>query len=199
MPGELGTLVLAAGGSTRFGSPKQLFEFEGRPLVCRAVQSALDAGPGPVIVVLGAHANECAAALCRAAAPGCSLDPRVMCVLNATWERGLGASIRTGMGVLAAHPIDAALLTLCDQPRATAASLARLRAAWSNSPDSLIAARYAGAPGVPAIFPRRAFADLAQLPDDSGAKPLLHHYVNSLLSIDMPEAAFDIDAPADLV
>ncbi|MDQ6718810.1 MAG: NTP transferase domain-containing protein, partial [Gemmatimonadota bacterium] len=51
---------MAAGGSTRFGSPKQLAEKDGETLVHRAAMAAKSAGADPVFVVLGAAADEIA-------------------------------------------------------------------------------------------------------------------------------------------
>jgi CTP:molybdopterin cytidylyltransferase MocA len=52
---RFGAVILAAGASSRMGSPKQLLLLDGQPLVVRAATAALDAGAWPVVVVLGAH------------------------------------------------------------------------------------------------------------------------------------------------
>jgi len=60
---RVAAVVLAAGASTRLGTPKQLVEYAGEPLVRRAAGAALGSGARPVIVVLGADADRVARAL----------------------------------------------------------------------------------------------------------------------------------------
>jgi len=52
---SIATIVLAAGGSTRLGEPKQLLTQDGTTLIRQIAQTALALKTGPVIVVLGAH------------------------------------------------------------------------------------------------------------------------------------------------
>ena len=56
-------LLLAAGGSTRMGRPKQLLEYGGQPLLRHSVEQALGSRCRPVVVVLGADAETCRAAI----------------------------------------------------------------------------------------------------------------------------------------
>ena len=179
-------ILLAAGGSTRLGSPKQLLEYGGRTLLRRAAEPALDTACRPVVVVLGAGAQRLRSELA-------GLDVRI--VENPAWERGMGGSVRMGMAALdGTAEIDAVLLTLCDQPLIGSAALRRLIDAWRDGrPRSLAAADYRGTVGVPAVFGREHFAELAALPDAVGARPVLQRHAGSVIAVPMPEAAFDID------
>ena len=82
-------LVLAAGGARRFGSPKQLAELEGIPLLQHAVDAML-AVPAldRVVVMLGAAADEVGAAVRFASA-----EP----IVCRGWEEGMAASLRCGV------------------------------------------------------------------------------------------------------
>src|SRR5204863_8210721 len=84
----VGAIVLAAGGSSRFGKPKQLLVFEGESLVQRAVRVATEAGCDPVVVVVGDVRNQIETELRETAA---------VIVENRQWQRGLGVSIRSGL------------------------------------------------------------------------------------------------------
>ena len=50
-------VILAGGQSKRLGSPKQLLQVEGTTLLERTIAAAQKLGDGPVVVVLGAHAE----------------------------------------------------------------------------------------------------------------------------------------------
>ena len=179
-------ILLAAGGSTRLGSPKQLLVYEGRSLLRRAAETLLATGCRPVVVVLGAAAARLAPELA-------GLD--VSTVINTGWERGMGSSLRLGLAALSPGPeIDAVLLSLCDQPFIGPAVLRRLLAAQPVTPGCAIAAaEYGGTLGVPVVFGREHFAELAALPDDAGAKPVLQRHAAHVAAVPMPEAATDID------
>ena len=139
------------------------------------------AGCRPVVVVLGASAGRLTGELA-------GLD--VSTVINSAWERGMGTSVRLGLSALSPGPgVDAVLLTLCDQPLIGPDALKRLTA----STHSIAAAEYNGTLGVPAVFGREYFAELAALPDAAGAKPILQRHAARLTVVPMPEAATDID------
>lgn len=188
---KITAVVLAAGGSSRLGRPKQLVRRHGVALVARAVEAAAASTGRRVIVVVGAEGLRVRALLARA-------YPRsaVEVVHHAAWRRGLAGSLRRG---LAALPADAraVLFVLSDQPLVDAGSLARLIAAWRRRPTHAAAACYSGRLGVPAILPRRAFPALRALSGDEGARKVLAGDAGASI-VEMPEAAFDVDTPEDL-
>src|SRR5580692_3150975 len=81
-------IVLAAGASTRFGSPKQLVRVNGRPLLHLAVSRAVEIAGQSVTVVLGANAAQLAPLLRHTPAS---------VVINRDWSEGMGSSVRTGI------------------------------------------------------------------------------------------------------
>ena len=185
----LGTLLLAAGGSTRLGSPKQLLEYEGKSLLRRAAESARAAVGGPVVVILGSGAGRIKREL-----NGLDVHP----VTNPSWAHGMGTGVRLGIKTLeelAPGRVDAVLLMLCDQPLVGPEALARLQKAFRQSALSgaLAAAAYNGTVGVPAVFGRAYFDEMSHLPDDAGAKQILRRHRPSVTEVPMPEAATDID------
>jgi molybdenum cofactor cytidylyltransferase len=190
-PHATGVVVLAAGASSRLGSPKQLVTLGGRTLLRRAVETAVATGLGPVVVVLGAAADRC-----RPEVEG--LDVAV--VENAEWPSGMASSVRAGLaGVAAAAPdADAVLLTLCDQPFVTAELLSRLVSVRRETSASVVACEYAGALGVPALFGRELFGELAALEGESGARRVVARHAASARSVPFPEGAVDVDTPRDV-
>jgi CTP:molybdopterin cytidylyltransferase MocA len=182
-------VVLAAGASTRFGSPKQLVRVAGRPLLHTAVTRAAEVTGNALIVVLGSGAAQLAPLLKHT--PG-------SVVVNHEWREGLASSIRAGVARLPAA-CSAVMLLLADQAAVTADDLRRLAGSWRKQPLHMAAALYGGACGVPAIFPRSAFRALAELRGDSGARALLRGNPDRVVRVPMPSAAIDVDTPEDLL
>lgn len=181
--------VLAAGPSTRFGSPKQLVRLGGEPIVHQAAARAAAIAGQSVTVVLGAHAREVAPALRSSAAT---------LVVNRNWSEGIASSIREA--VRSASPrCDGLLLMLCDQPAVSADDLRRLFVAWRRHPILIAAALYGGAPGLPAIFPRWAFSDLLELRGDRDPRLVLRRSADRLARVPMSNAGLDLDSPEDLL
>lgn len=182
-------IVLAAGASSRFGSPKQLVRVAGRPLLHTAVTRASEVTGNALIVVLGAGSAELAPLLKHS--PG-------SVVVNQDWREGLGSSIRAGVARL--PPTCAGvLLLLADQAAVSADDLKRLAGVWRKQPQYLVAALYGGTSGVPAIFPRSSFRELSELRGDTGARALLRRNSDRVVRVPMPSAAIDIDTPEDLL
>lgn len=184
---RLAVLVLAAGPGSRFGGIKQLAEVGGHPLILRTCAWAEALAPGAVHVVLGAHREAIAA----------RLPPTVRVIVHPGWADGLGSSLAAGCVALDAR-WDATLVLLADQVALRPDALTTMVARWRADPGAVVCALYSGQPGVPAIFPRRLFPELAGLSGDRGAKPMLLRETGPDTQLGMPEAAIDIDTWADL-
>lgn len=184
---DVHAVILAAGASRRFGSPKQLADWQDRTLIQHSVQAAQSVFGDQVIVVIGAHLERIEAALMRY---------KVNVVLNSQWNEGIAASIRAGIKAVPGNA-RAAMILLCDQPLVTAASLQQLTDTWRQYPDAIVASEYDGTRGVPALFPADAFSDLMKLEGDRGAKQLLNDPQMNVRAVAMPEAATDIDTTTD--
>src|SRR5690349_1659589 len=159
-------VLLAAGGSSRMGRPKQLLDYQGQPLLRHSVEQALGSVCRPVRVVLGADAEACRAAIA---------DLPVEFVVNEGWAEGMGSSIRRGVAALLAasdHP-EAVVIALCDQPLITSAFLDAMVRLHVERRAPMVAASYDDRPGVPALFARSWFPRLAALDSQAGAKALL--------------------------
>lgn len=185
----LHAVILAAGASSRFGSPKQLVQVDRQPLLQRVMARAHEVAGSAVSVVLGAHAATIAAQLPSGSAS---------ILINRDWEEGIASSIRCAIGRLPGA-CDGALMLLADQPLVNGEGLGRLIATWRRRPRSIVASHYGAVTGVPAIFPRWCFNDLLALRGDQGARVLFHRHVDHVVRLEHPEAALDIDYPEDLL
>ena len=138
-------MVLAAGASSRFGSPKQRVLLE--PVLERVRESSV-AG---ILVVLGAHDVAVSA-------------PTVHCP---DWELGPGASLRCGLQALP-HEAEAAIVVLGDGPNLNPEAIDRVIAAWRAKPAEVVAATYGGVRLHPLLLARSAWN---RIPDE-GARAL---------------------------
>ena len=180
-------VVLAAGGSTRFGSPKQLAELRGRPLL-DCVVDTVRAVPAvnPILVVLGAHAEQIRAAV--------DLDDLQVVVADG-WQEGISASLRAG--VAAAGDADAIVVVLGDQPLITPQVIASVVERLDGAAPAA-RATFDGAPGHPVLIKRSLFAELGRLRGDSGAKELLEGHGVTTVECGHLANGHDVDTPADL-
>ena len=187
---RIACVLLAAGGSSRLGRPKQLVRRRARPLTLHALDAARAAGAAPLIVVVGADGLRMRALVRR------SGGIAVRAVANPRWHNGLATSLQVGLAALP-RGVDAVLVLLVDQPDVDARALRRLCDAWRRQPGVAAAAYYDRRPGVPAILPRKTWSSVRGLHGDVGARALLRASAKLTL-VSMPEAAFDVDTPADL-
>lgn len=187
---DLGAIVLAAGGSTRMGRPKQLLPIAGKTLIRRTAETALSAGCDPVVIVLGASADLVAPEL---------RGLNVRTTINPQWSLGIGSSIRTGAQTLLAFglPLRAVTLLLCDQPLISASSLQRLFQSHFDSGKDVAVSSYNQTIGPPIAFAPTMLPDLLSLPDAQGAKALWMSRPEIVSAVPCPEAATDLDTPEE--
>lgn len=189
---RVGAVVLAAGSSSRMGSPKQTLRFRGESLLRRAALAALGAGCRPLVVVTGAYAE-----LSRRELEG--LDARE--VFNPRWETGMASSIRAGVeGLVSANPdVTSAVLLLCDQPHVTADIISGLIAAQRSTGSPVVASTYDGSFGVPALFSRPLFAELTGLEGRCGAKEIIKRHASEAHFLPFQGGEVDVDTPDDFL
>jgi molybdenum cofactor cytidylyltransferase len=192
---DIGIIVLAAGASSRMGEPKQLLRYQKETLLGRAIRAALETKLGPIIVVVGSHADAMQSEIA-------ALNVKI--VVNQSWQEGMGSSIRCGLQALATEVTggtEAAILMLCDQPFVTSDVIRRLADAYVTSGALVVASEYETngekTLGAPALFSRSLFPELMALHGAEGAKRVIARHVAETLVIAMPEAAFDVDTPDD--
>jgi CTP:molybdopterin cytidylyltransferase MocA len=158
----VGGLILAAGGGSRFGGTKQLAELRGRPLLSYAVETML-AVPAiwPVVVVIGHEA--------QAILAGVEFHDANVVVCDG-WQEGQSASLRAGVAALG--DVDAAVITLGDQPFITPQVIAGALDFDEDYHDA-VRATYGGAPGHPVVLTRRMLRRAGELRGDVGFRDLL--------------------------
>ena len=170
------------------GEPKQLIEFRGKPLVRHVADTACRAGYDAAFIVVGAYESHV-----RRVLRGCAGTV----VVNSDWEKGIGTSIRCAVEAVGAVA-DSFTLVLADQPYVTQRAMGTLLTTHLVTTAPVVASRYEGTVGVPALFHKSVFAELLALADDEGCKRVIRAHSAEAAFLDMPDAAFDVDTPADV-
>lgn len=181
-------ILLAAGESTRFGAPKQLLDWHGKPFVRHIAETALRAGLWPVVVVTGFHAADVESAL---------TDLPVSIVYNAEYQQGQSASIRKGVSSLPQHN-GAAVFLLADQPQIPIEVIRALDELHTQELAPIIAPlvleeRRAN----PVLFDQVTFSDLLQLEGDVGGRAIFSKFKVEYIPWHDDRLLFDVDKPED--
>lgn len=188
LPTNTGLILLGAGQASRMGTPKQLLEWDGKPLIRHAAEQALQSHCSPVVVVLGFAAHQMRDAL---------TGLPVKIVENPAWETGMASSIQAGIQALNHESVDSLILTLADQPMLTPQIFNHLVRVYRETGKPVITSEYSGTVGVPVLFARSHFTDLLALKGAQGCKGVIQTHRAESVGIPCPEAEFDIDTPAD--
>lgn len=178
---RIAAVVLAAGASTRFGSPKQLARVGDRTMLGSVIDTAREANLGPILVVIS---------------PGIAVPSDVVPVVNAEPEAGLSRSL--SMGIAALPPdVDAAVILLGDQPTLPVETIHAVVSA-ARSDRTVVAARADRRLGPPVLLLREAFRLAQEASGDEGLRSILAEHPELVTHVDIGAHAPDVDTPADL-
>jgi molybdenum cofactor cytidylyltransferase len=178
----IAAVILAAGSGRRMGGPKALLRLKRETLLHRTARVALEAGCHPVLAIVGDWD------------PGLD-DLLVQTLVNVGASEGMASSIRLGITTLPQES-QAVLILAVDQPSVDGFMLQRLLALAAMDAARPAACGYGDTLGVPAVFPRRYFAELSALTGDRGAKSILQREAAAVMPF--PEGEADLDTPEDL-
>jgi molybdenum cofactor cytidylyltransferase len=166
-------LVLAAGGSSRLGRPKQLLPYGDGTLLEHVVKTACSSPIDQLIVAVGGSAADVLA----------SMDLRgAEVVVNESYGDGCSSSIAAALP-LVDPAADVLVLMLGDQPGVTAATVCGLVQGSAGSPVGVC--RYADGRGHPFAFSRSVFPELAELHGDKGIWKLLERRPEMVTEVPM--------------
>ncbi len=204
----LGIVIIAAGSSSRLGSPKQLIKINGKTLLRKSLDLASRFSDKRVCVLgyqadrvrLGANIDQLEGQLGGQLGGQC--EEQCEAIFNPDWSQGMGRSIATGCEYFE-HKVDAIMVMLCDQYLLEINDIEKLCQQWQQQPDKIIASEYFEKKhqkivvGAPAIFPKHYFKALKKL-QKTGAREIIEKNANDRVTIRLNNAATDLDTKDDL-
>ncbi|MGB3905051.1 MAG: selenium cofactor biosynthesis protein YqeC, partial [Anaerolineae bacterium] len=167
---RVAAIVLAAGESRRFGSPKQLLPWGETTMLEHVVDTALESAVDETVVILG-HRAERIGKLLR--------NRPVRVVINEDWQGGLSTSVRAGLQALPAN-YEACLFLLGDQPNVTPQLIDTILKRYRRTLAPLVAPSYRGRRGNPVLFSRSLFAELLAMEGDQGGRGVIQRHQDEL-------------------
>ncbi|MFZ0535108.1 MAG: selenium cofactor biosynthesis protein YqeC [Anaerolineales bacterium] len=183
----IGGVILAAGGSSRLGEPKQLLLWKGQPLIRHVAIAALKAGLTPVVVVVGSSAEEVQSSI---------NDLPLRIVINSEWDTGLSSSIKRGIAPLPKE-IGGAVFLQADQPQIPPLLIKSLVEAHQTTLSPIVAPQIDGQRGNPVLFDSSTFSKLLSLEGDLGGRDLFGRLPVHWVTWHDPNLLLDIDTPKD--
>lgn len=182
-------ILLAAGGSTRLGQPKQLLRRQGETLVHRCARLAQATQPNRLLIVIATAAENIRAAL---------VDIDAQLIENAHWRRGLSGSLQLAAGRLQGSERPCLLLG-CDQPALELAHLHALLNASAQAASGCAAILHQGMAGLPAVVSAELLKAASAVHGDRGLRDALRALARADIALhDYPELQSDIDDAEDL-
>jgi len=185
---EIPVLLLAAGGSSRMGQPKQLLPWGKTTLIEHQIQSLISTG-NRVNVVLGSGADLIIPVI---------KDYKINVFINNSWEKGMGSSLSLGISqIMNIFPYSAGtLITLLDQPLITASYYEKMLGLFHPGLQQILASHSAsGWTGVPVLFDKHYYEELTKLKKDEGAKKVIRQHEENVIVVDCDEIMEDMDTP----
>jgi len=166
------------------GKPKQLLQYHGQSLLKHAVQEAINANEGTVIVVLGANAEVLETEV---------NNKKVTVVENKEWQEGMASSVRAGLTALQKiiPLVDGAIIMVCDQPYLSASLLNELVNKQRETGKPIVTCYYGEAIGPPALFHKSFFPELIKLAGDAGARKIIQQHSDEVATVLFPKGEAD--------
>ena len=164
--GHTAGIVLAAGGSTRLGTPKQLCNWQDEVFICQVIKTALEAGITPLSVVTGAYQEIIENTL---------KNFHLQVVHNPDWASGVASSMRTGLFALP-QSCESVIFFLSDQPQVSPVMIRQLIERYFKNQAPITAPLVAGQRGNPVLFERSTFITLMELQGDRGGRAVFSQF-----------------------
>jgi len=191
-------IILAAGMSKRFGTPKQLVKIKGSYMIEHVIRASLDSNLHRVFVVLGHRQDKIYQAMAKNIKR--FQNSRYEIVSNRHYRQGMSSSVHAGL-CSAGNAFGSVMFLLGDQPLVDSRLINLMLNRFYQSDKNICAPLYKGKRGNPTIFSSKFFNLLLRIEGDSGGREIITAHPDDMLSIDTdsPACVYDIDTPDDLM
>ena len=181
-------IILAAGGSSRLGRPKQLLDWFGKSFIAAVVDTAIQAELDPVIVVTGSNFELIEKEL---------EDKDVIIVRNKDWGNGQSSSLIKGVNELISTTDKPFIFMLSDQPQVSKKLLQSMMEEAFISKEAIITTSVDGQPTPPILFKNECIKDLLLLKGDQGGRKLMTYYPTKKVESNDKGIIMDCDTDED--
>jgi len=191
----IASIILAAGASTRMGTPKALLaDPDGRPFVARLVRTFAAAGIADIVIVTAAQHDAIVAAIEADQPP---VHPAI--VRNPDPSRGQLSSLWIGLAAVSRPDLESILVTPVDIPMIRASTVERVIDAWRANRRPVVRPALGVRHGHPVLFDRVVFDEIREAPLDRGARVVVHAHAGEVMDVPVDDAGclVDVDTPAD--
>jgi len=181
-------VILAAGGSTRYGQSKLLLPWKGQPLIRHIAEIAYNSRLDTLYVILGSETDRVYQALSG-----------IPChfVINLNWKNGLSSSVKTAVKSLADEDVDASMFLLGDQPFISVELINKILDLYLKERQPITAPIIESKRSNPVLFDCSVFPDLLATEGDKGGRDLFTKHATAWLEWKDPNLLKDIDTPQD--
>lgn len=191
----IAAIILAAGDSTRMGTPKALLpDPDGRPFVARLVRTFASAGITDIVVITGRQHDAVAAAIAADRPPA---SPSFF--INPSPARGQLSSLWIGLEGVARPELESILVTPVDIPMVRASTIRQVIDAWQTMRPPVVRPVVGARHGHPVLFDRGVFDELRRAPLDEGARAVVRGHADDIVNVPVDDEGclVDVDTPAE--
>ncbi len=188
MNSHVAGIILAAGGSARLGTPKQLLKLRGKSLINYAVELALGSHLDPVIVVLGAEHEKIQTVLAH--------KEKLKIAINERWREGQSTSLIAGLDALEVKDTPVIFL-LYDQPNIPERFISGLIAKYEAEKPDIVMLETCGKKTPPILFSPNCFSAIRELQGDKGARDIIKNFDARFLHNEDESLVYDVDTLED--
>ncbi len=182
-------IILAAGGSTRMGQPKQLIKWQDKTFLNHIIEKSDQTNLSPIIIVLGAHSNKIKKTIAE--------NSKINIVENRHWQEGLSTSVKLAIEKLPAD-IDSVIIFLVDQPQVKIETINSLVKKSENSTAEVIIPIKDNKKGNPILIKSSILNHIDQLRGDKGLKQIIDQFSKDYINCNDDSIFFDVDYLDDI-
>lgn len=184
---SVGGIILAAGESKRFGEPKHLLDWKGKPIIQHIIEAALESDLSSISVVTGKYHKATIETL---------PELPINFIHNKNWHLGQSSSVKIGLENLDPN-ISGVVFFLADQPLIRSDLINTILDAYASTLNPIIVPYVKGERGNPVLFDKALFSELKDIKGDKGGRSLFVKYPIEKVEWDDRSPLVDIDSPED--